>query len=454
MGELSGKAPHMSHTLSFDFILTPRGIRENARLLVDDNGFIRAIEDADGDSRDGYFALPGMPNAHSHCFQRALAGYGERALGRDSFWDWREHMYRLANRIGPEDLHVIAKQAFSEMLAAGYTSVGEFHYLHHLADGSPSTAMAEAVIAAAAHTGIRLTMLPVLYMRGGFDLPLQATQGRFAHRDLDDFFKLVEALGDVPCGLAPHSLRAVPAELLEEMVSAGRSLLGEGFPLHIHVSEQIAEVTECKARFGQGPVDLLADSVELGDDWNLVHATHASTDELQRVAEAGARVVLCPLTEAYLGDGIFPACEFRSMDGDMAIGSDSDVRIDAVEELRMLEYSQRLGQQLRGRLADETGLGGPLWTLTARAGADALDIPAGAIEPGCLADLAVLSADAPPLQGPPGARALDALLTAGGRENISDVYVGGKRLVQDGVAPGARKLAGEFASTVRSLMEE
>jgi len=444
----------MSHTLSFDFILTPRGVRENARLLVDDNGFIRAIEEAGDESRDGFFALPGMPNAHSHCFQRALAGYGERALGKDSFWDWREHMYRLANRISPDDLHVIAQQAFSEMLLAGFTSVGEFHYLHHLPDGSPTRAMAEAVVSAAAETGIRLVMLPVLYMRGGFDLPLQPAQHRFAHRDLDDYLRLVQALGDVPCGLAPHSLRAVPAELLEELVSAGRSLLGEGFPLHIHVSEQAAEVAECKARFGQGPTDLLADSVQLDGDWNLVHATHASTEELQRVAEAGARVVLCPLTEAYLGDGIFRACEFRAMEGDMAIGSDSDVRIDAVEELRMLEYSQRLSQQLRGRLADETGLGGPLWSLTARAGADALGIPAGRIEAGCLADLAVLSADAPPLQGPMGARALDALLTAGGRENISDVYLGGKRLVRDGVPPHASQTAARFAKAVRSLMDE
>jgi formimidoylglutamate deiminase len=192
----------MPQTLSFDFILTPQGVRQNARLSVDDNGFIAAIEDAGEESREGYFALPGMPNAHSHCFQRALAGFGERNLGADSFWDWREYMYRLANRVTPEDMYIIARQAFTEMLCAGFTAVGEFHYLHHLPDGSASRDMSEAVIRAAAHVGIRLVMLPVLYMRGGFNASLQDSQKRFAHADLDSYLRMVDELGPVPRGLA------------------------------------------------------------------------------------------------------------------------------------------------------------------------------------------------------------------------------------------------------------
>ncbi|MCJ7556057.1 MAG: formimidoylglutamate deiminase [Gammaproteobacteria bacterium] len=444
----------MPQTLSFDFILTPDGVRENARLLVDDSGFISAIEDAGKESRAGYFALPGMPNAHSHCFQRALAGFGERNLGADSFWDWREHMYRLANRVTPEAMYIIARQTYSEMLAAGFTAVGEFHYLHHLPDGSPSQDMSDAVLRAAADVGIRLVMLPVLYLRGGFNAPLQPSQKRFGHDNLDTYLRMVEALGDIPKGLAPHSLRAVPVEFLPELVQAGRELLGLGFPLHIHISEQQREVQECIAHSGSSPIDALAQAVELDSNWNLVHATHASQTELGRIATAGARVVICPLTEAYLGDGIFPATDFVALGGELAIGSDSDVRIDAVEELRMLEYSQRLQQQLRARLSTAEGLGGGLWSSTAQAGARALAMNSGKLAVDCMADLVVLNAKAPPLQGPRGQRALDALITAGSRENIADVYVGGRLRVNRGQQEGQDLLGRQFAKVVRGLLDD
>ena len=444
----------MSQTLSFDFILTPDGVRQNARLLVDDSGFITAIEDAGDEHRSGYFALPGMPNAHSHCFQRAMAGFGERNLVADSFWDWREHMYRLANRLTPEAMYIIARQAYSEMLAAGFTSVGEFHYLHHLPDGTPSKDMGEAVKRAAADEGIRLVMLPVLYMRGGFDTPLQDSQKRFGHADLDSYLRLVENLGDVPRGLAPHSLRAVPVELLPELVQAGRDLLGDGFPMHIHISEQQREVEECMVHGGASPIDALAETVDLDSNWNLVHATHATQSELGRITGSGARVVICPLTEAYLGDGIFPASDFIFRGGEMAIGSDSNVRIDAVEELRMLEYSQRLQQQLRGCLATKDGLGGHLWSSTAQAGARSLAMNAGRLEVGAMADIVVLNAKAPPLQGPRGQRGLDALITAGSRQNISDVYVGGRQRIKGGQQEGQELLGRQFAKVVGGLFND
>jgi formimidoylglutamate deiminase len=444
----------MPQTLSFDFILTPEGVRQNVRLSVDDNGFIAAIEDAGDEPHAGYFALPGMPNAHSHCFQRALAGYGERNLGADSFWDWREAMYRLANRVSPQAMYIIARQAFTEMLCAGFTAVGEFHYLHHLPDGSPSRDMSDAVIRAAAHVGIRLVMLPVLYMRGGFNAPLQDSQRRFAHADLDSYLRMVDELGDIPRGLAPHSLRAVPVNLLPELVRAGRDLLGPDAPLHIHISEQQREVNECLEHHGASPIHVLAGMTDMDQHWNLVHATHANQLELKQIAQAGARVVICPLTEAYLGDGIFPATDFIGLGGELAIGSDSDVRIDAVEELRVLEYSQRLQQQLRARLSGKEGLGGGLWSSTARAGARALAMKTGSLEVGCYADLVVLRSDAPPLQGPRGQRALDALVTAGSRENIADVYVGGRLRVQGGEVEGRQDHGEKFARLIQELLDD
>lgn len=444
----------MPQTLSFDFILTPDGVRENARLMVDDSGFITAIEDAGDEHRSGYFALPGMPNAHSHCFQRAMAGFGERNLGSDSFWDWREHMYQLANRVTPEALYIIARQAFSEMLAAGFTSVGEFHYLHHLPDGTPSRDMSDAVVRAASDVGIRLVMLPVLYMRGGFDSPLQITQKRFGHADLESYLRLVENIGDIPRGFAPHSVRAVPVELLPELLESGRQLLGPDAPLHIHISEQQREVDECTAHHGASPIDLLANTIELDKHWNLVHATQATQGELGRIVGTGARVVICPLTEAYLGDGIFSASDFVFRGGELAIGSDSNVRIDAVEELRMLEYSQRLQQQLRARLSTREGLGGSLWSHTAAAGAQALALNTGRLEVGCMADIVVLNAKAPPLQGPRGQRALDALVTAGSRDNIVDVYVGGRARIKNGQQEGQELLGRQFAKVVGSLLDD
>lgn len=439
------------HTrLTFKYLLTPEGIREDCALDVDKTGMITAIEPADGPA-DGYFAIPGMPNAHSHVFQRALAGFGEVPRGEDSFWSWREAMYRLARRVTPDDMYAIAHEGFLEMLRAGFTSVAEFHYLHHLPDGRPGPEMAQAVIAAAQAAGIRLVLLPVLYQQGGFGQPARAEQKRFVHTQLEDYVRLLEQLKTVKLGIAPHSLRAVPPDVLPTLVTEAERVLGKPFPIHIHISEQRQEVAECEMHYGRSPIALLADTVTLNAGWNLVHATHATETELQLMHEQDATVVLCPITEAYLGDGLFAADEFVRTGGRIAVGSDSNCRIDAVEELRLLEYGQRLRLERRARLANQYGLGRLLWQRACSGGAAALMEPVGEIAVGKRADLVVLDEQASPWLGHQADTLLDALIIGGSRHDLAAVYVGGKRLVDHGAVAGARESAQSFAAAVSRL---
>jgi formiminoglutamate deiminase len=446
----------MSKSLAFQYVLTPTGIARDTRISFGDDGRITALEQVERGPRDGFFALPGMPNAHSHAFQRALAGQGEARVGADSFWSWREAMYALANRVTPKDMRAIAAQAFADMLRSGFTSVAEFHYLHHLPSGRASPAMAQAVLDAADEVGIRIVLLPVFYLTGGFaragsELEARSEQRRFVHRDIEDFVRALERFAGRPCGLAPHSLRAVPPRLLHPLLEAAASVLGDSFPVHMHIAEQPREVDDCRNAFGLTPVDLLAETVSLNERWHLVHATHVSRAELETMARIGVGVVLCPLTEAYLGDGIFPAADFVRLRGRIAIGSDSNARIDAVEELRLLEYGQRLSDGMRARLASEEGIGAPIWRLSASAGARALGQPIGAIERGRYADLVVLDESHPALLGVAPERMLDALITGGDARCISDVYVGGERLVQNGRLANGRRIGSRFARTMRNL---
>ncbi|MBA3563586.1 MAG: formimidoylglutamate deiminase [Gammaproteobacteria bacterium] len=444
----------MRESLVFQHVLTPAGLAARQRIRIGADGLIVVIEAAGDAEADGYLAVPGMPNAHSHCFQRAMAGYGEAASGKDSFWTWRETMYALARRITPDDLYAIACQAYADMLRGGFTSVGEFHYLHHLPDGERSPAMAEAVIAAARYTGIRLIMLPVLYMRGGFGHEPLPGQRRFVHSSVAEFCELLGAVRETgtPCGVAPHSLRAVPAETLAELVGRARAMLGPECPVHMHVAEQTKEVEECLVAHGTTPLRLLVDSVDLDGHWNLVHATHADEQELRLIRQSGARVVICPLTEAYLGDGVFPAGAFLSAGGQVAIGSDSNARIDALEELRLLEYGQRLTLRKRACLADADGIGIPMWAHIAAAGAEALHEPVGSLAAGKRADIVVFDAMESPLRGPAPQRAMDALLTGGSARNIRDVYVGGERRVADGRTVAADVIGERFAAAVDRLL--
>ncbi|MCH7510467.1 MAG: formimidoylglutamate deiminase [Proteobacteria bacterium] len=442
--------------LTFDHILTPAGTLSRQSLSIGEDGRISAIEDAGDRPSDGFFALPGMPNAHSHSFQRALCGYGETAQveesGKDSFWSWREHMYRLAGKITEQDLHVIATQAFGEMLAAGFSSVAEFHYLHHRVDGARSPAMGRAIIAAAQDTGIRLLLLPVLYRQGGFTEPPGAAQSRFVHDEIDGFCRLLEQLSAVPLGFAPHSLRAVAVEDLYAILAAVDSVLGADYPIHIHISEQQREVEECIAHHGARPLEVLAKHTELGPRWNLVHGTHFSPTELALASDSGCQVVLCPLTEASLADGIFPATDFQRMGGRWAIGSDSNARIDPIEELRLLEYGQRLRDGLRARLAGEESLGATLWQQACDGGAAALAMPVGRLEAGFYADITVL-AETGVLNGPAPERLLDALIVGGSRQDVAAVYVGGELRARDGAAlGGGADRQQRYAATIARLL--
>ncbi|MGB5209137.1 MAG: formimidoylglutamate deiminase [Gammaproteobacteria bacterium] len=444
----------MSRSLRFQHILTPGGMERHKRLIIDNQGLITAIEDEpreDGQPFDGWVALPGMPNAHSHCFQRALVGQGERASGDDSFWSWREAMYGLARDMSPENLRAVAARSFADMLRCGFTSVAEFHYLHHRADGSRGPEMAQAVIEGAAQAGIRLLLLPVLYQQGGFEQAAETRQQRFVHESVDDYLSLLASLGPLPLGIAPHSLRAVGLPALKALLAGADGLLPPGYAKHIHIAEQRQEVEACIEASGVSPIELLADAVELDMSWNLVHATHASERELALIADAGATVVLCPLTEAYLGDGIFPAREYRRLGGRFAIGSDSNVRIDAVEELRLLEYGQRLMLGRRACLATEEGLGAPLWRLAAVAGGAAMAQAVGEIRVGAYADLAVLDPLASPLAGLSIENVMDALITAGSRQNISATYVGGNRLVSEGSHFSETEIQSAYSAALKEL---
>ncbi len=443
----------MQTRLAFEYILTPKGMLRDQALVVGADGRIERIEPRGAGPCDGFLGLPGMPNSHSHAFQRALAGYGEVPSGQDSFWSWREAMYRLANRVSPEEMFIIAREAFWDMLRGGYTSVAEFHYLHHMPDGRPGAQMGRAVIAAAREAGIRLRLLPVFYQKGGFGKEARDEQRRFIHGSVEDFCALLSELHDVELGLAPHSLRAVPVESLPALIEATAKYMGADAPIHIHISEQRREVEECQQLYKLSPIELLAKHVQLGPRWNLVHATHASAAERDSIRKAGATVVLCPITEAYLGDGLFAADEFMPAGGQIAIGSDSNCRIDAIEELRLLEYGQRLRDERRARLATDAGLGLPLWNAACRGGAAAMSHPSGAIEPGRFADLVVLQRGASALRGHDVDTLMDALIIGGGRADISDVYVGGERRVHAGVCHGQEESARAFNDAVKRLNE-
>ncbi len=441
----------MPNTLDFHYALTPSGIMPNCRLTLDSSGRIQNVSSSSEPSKDGYFAIPGMPNAHSHAFQRALVGFGEQKGGQDSFWSWRESMYRVANNMMPDDLAVVASRAYDDMLLAGFTSVAEFHYLHHWPDGKPTFAMAEAILDAAQSSGVRLLFLPVLYQRGGFDEAFHAGQKRFVHQKLDDYLQLLQRLKHVETGVAPHSLRAVDAVLFKPLLDGAQDILGADFPVHIHISEQVKEVQDCIATHSRTPIWYLSDSVALDGRWNLVHATHATRDELALIQSVGANIVLCPLTEAYLGDGIFDAVDYFSQGGRPAIGSDSNARIDAISELRWLEYGQRLKNQGRAQLGDGNGVGARLWLSAVEGGAKALGLPVSGIAQGQYADLVVLDPDYAALQGAQASNLMDAWLVAGDRQGIDSVYVAGQKKVDQGrlIRPSAK--AAIFSETVKRL---
>jgi len=387
----------------------------------------------------GNWVLPGMPNLHSHAFQRAMAGLAERrSKADDSFWSWRETMYTFAAAITPEQLQAIATQLYVEMLKAGYTQVCEFHYLHHQPDGTPYAqpeAMSLALIEAAREAGIGLTLLPVLYMSGGFDgRALTARQRRFGH-SVESYLRLLDVLrahesDDVRVGIALHSLRAVPEPAMREVLA---SPLAQRGPIHIHIAEQIGEVQDCLATRGARPVEWLFDHAQVDHRWCLVHATHLTETEAAQLARSGAVAGLCPTTEANLGDGLFPLAAFLDAGGRLGIGSDSHISISPVEELRWLEYGQRLLSRHRNIAARQQGdsVGETLWRAALSGGSLASDMPIGELRADARADLLVLDDHSPLLAARDTRSLIDSFLFSGNTPLVRDVMVGGRWQVRD-----------------------
>jgi len=449
------------------------GWARDVGVTVSEEGVITEIGSAQADGGQSFsgaervagFVVPGMPNAHSHAFQRAMAGNTEfRLSARDSFWTWRRAMYALANRIEPEDLQTLATQLFVEMLKSGYTSVAEFHYLHRQKGGIPysgTNALWDAISNAASIAGIGLTFLPTLYQTSDFGgRPLKAEQARFAS-DTDAFLRAIEArIGadrrsrspTMRTGAAFHSLRAVPLPILKSAALSLREFDAR-LPVHIHVAEQLLEVKACVAETGRRPIELLLDTGLLSQHWCLVHATHATGEELQGIAASAATVCVSISTEANLGDGFFDAARFLKAGGRLCVGSDSQSTVSPAEEMRWLEYQQRLRKKRRGVLVSGTEMhvGTRLWHDAAQHGAQAIGQPAGAIEVGRRADWLVLDAAHPSMAGATAETALDHLLFAGGDAAIRDVMVAARWVIKDRRHAVENELQPLFAGLMRRL---
>ncbi len=441
------------------------------------------------------FAVPGMSNLHSHAFQRAMAGLAEkRGPGDDSFWSWRETMYAFASRIGPDELHAIAAQLYVEMLKAGYTHVCEFHYLHHAPDGKPyadPAAMSKAVIEAAREAGIGLTLLPVLYMAGGFDgRALGERQRRFGF-SIDAYLRLLDSVRMLESprlrvGVALHSLRAVPEAALREVLAAVSAFSplpsGQGdaqhragvqsesgmdgssgaspqllsrweeglMPIHIHIAEQIGEVQDCLSVRNARPVQWLFDHAAVDRRWCLVHATHLDDAEMRAIAKSGAVAGLCPTTEANLGDGLFPLAGYLEANGCLGVGSDSHVSVSPVEELRWLEYGQRLATRHRNIAARAQGesVGETLWRAALQGGRRAAGLP----ENNDGKDWLVLDDASPLLAARDQRNVIDSFLFAGNTPLVRDVLSGGEWVVRDFRHRDEERIAARYREVVNALV--
>jgi len=439
--------------------LLPQGWAQSVRIECAQGRIVSVTADAPADpgAQPLGAVVPGLGNLHSHAFQRAMAGLTEIG-GRsgDSFWSWRELMYRFLDRLTPDDFQAVAEQAYMEMLESGFTRVGEFHYLHHAPDGrryADHAEMAGRAAAAAGATGLGLTLLPVFYAHSDFGgaAPLPA-QRRFLH-DIDGFAALLDgcrqALRDTPdavLGLAPHSLRACTPEQLPALPA-----LVHG-PIHIHIAEQVREVEACLAWSGQRPVQWLLDNMPVDERWCLVHATHLHDDEIRGIADRRAVAGLCPVTEANLGDGLFPMREFVGHGGRFGVGSDSNVLIDAAEELRLLEYGQRLA--LRGRNVispGELSSGRWLYQQAQEGAAQALGVAAG-LAVGAPADLVELDTAHPALQGRAGDALLDSWVFAARGGAVRSVWRNGRQWVRDGRHVRRDEVAARYRAALQRIL--
>jgi formimidoylglutamate deiminase len=430
--------------------LLPEGWASNVLLTWDETGRLTGVRSVDATMLTNvqHAAGPliaGMPNLHSHAFQRAFAGLSEyRSAGKDkdkdsdTFWTWRDLMYRFALAISPEQLEDIATHLYVEMLQAGYTSVCEFHYLHHDASGKPYSdpaEMSQHLLAAAQRAGIGITLLPVLYQNAGFGaLPPHADQRRFIN-SVDGLLRIVERIRsqDARVGVAPHSLRAVAPNALAELI-AGMNSIDPSAPIHIHIAEQAQELQDCLGWCGQRPVQWLLDHTAVDARWCLVHATHMSAPETRAAAATGATIGVCPSTEANLGDGVFDAVGWAAANGHWGVGSDSHASVNAAEELRSLEYSQRLTRQQRNVLASSrhAQVADQLWLASTSGGARASGRPVGALAVGAQADFVVLDVTRALADLSPSQALAHHVFASHVRNTVRDVWVGGLRRITCG----------------------
>ena len=407
--------------------------------------------------------IPGITNLHSHAHQRAMAGLAEKTStggeNKDSFWSWRSIMYHYLEKIQADDIHTIAAQLYLEMLKCGYTGVAEFQYLHHDPQGKSYQNKAELTLQcmrAAVNLGIAFTALPVLYKYGGFGSK-SATSGqkRFLN-NADEFLKIIESLtqaikGNQNCnlGIAPHSLRAVDETLLKEVLSQCTDIN----MIHIHIAEQLKEVDDCLDWSGQRPVEWLLNHFDVDEKWCLIHATHMNQQETTQLAKTGAVVGLCPTTEANLGDGIFNAHDYFSDNGKWGIGSDSHISISPIEELRWLEYCQRLITHNRNVLSCPAtpSTGAQLYQHACAGGAQATNRFAGKIEIGYRADFIVIDSEHPRIYGRKGNDLLDSWIFSGNDNPVTDVFVGGKQVITNGQHEHEEKINATFKATINKL---
>lgn len=444
------------------------------KTITVENGIITSIVSGKEDDASvlSGAVIPGMINCHSHAFQRAFAGFSEQGSeGKDSFWTWRKIMYKFLTQLNNEDAQIIAQQLYIEMLKSGYTRVAEFHYLHHNIDGSryPNSrennaenglaTMAHAIFKAAKNSGIGLTMLPVLYKYAGFgEQTPNDGQKRFINSTtqfnqlVSECFHLTKEYPNTNIGIAPHSLRAVDKESITQAVSHVRSLDSKA-PIHIHIAEQQQEVNDCLEHYSKRPVEWLLDNIELDENWCLIHSTHINTQEQEGIVASNATVGICPTTEANLGDGIFPTTEFLSLNGNIAIGSDSHISVNPVEELRWLEYAQRLIKQQRAILAstETVSVGENLWHQAAIGGAQSTNSNTGALSVGKQADLLVLDEQKTSLFANQNCHLLDSAIFASQDKMIKDVMVNGCWVIQNGEHAQEQASAEKFRELLAKL---
>lgn len=427
--------------------LLPDGWARDVLIEAGAEGDILSIQkgaDSQGASLLHGPVIPGMPNVHSHAFQRAMAGLAERSNGgRDNFWSWREVMYAFLSRLSPDDMEAIAAQLYVEMLKSGYTAVGEFHYVHNQPDGTPYEDKAELsyrLINAARTSGIGITHMPVLYAYGNFGGQAHSEgQRRFilSPGDIADMFGKLGKMhtGDkqIRLAVAHHSLRAVSPEMMRELTAAAQAM-DPASPIHIHAAEQVKEVEDCIAWSGFGPVEWLLKNMEIDGRWCLVHATHMNAPEIKALAESGAAAGLCSTTEGNLGDGFFSLFRYLTDGGTFGIGTDSHISISPVEELRWLEYGQRLTKRERSVACreEEPHVGAFLYRRALAGGAQAMGRHIGALEAGARADWLVLDGNHPLLYGREGDTLLDTFIFSGNAPLVRDVFVGGRQVVSEG----------------------